>query len=94
MGGPAVGHWLSPSPELYKTPFRDDKIGVEDIFIKLDGETKKVGGVQPADVRALLARLSLSEQEALVRVDGRIRPESFPVNKKNKIEVIRVVFGG
>ena len=51
-------------------------------------------GRAPKTVLELLACLSLSPQEALVRVDGRIRPESFPVNKKNKIEVIRVVFGG
>ena len=51
-------------------------------------------GRAPKTVLELLACLSLSPQEALVRVDGKIRPEGHPIGTKNKIEVIRVVFGG
>lgn len=62
--------------------------------IQLDGRQKKVEGKTPETVSALLACLSLSPQEALVRVDGRIRPEGHQLSAKSKIEVIRVVFGG
>ncbi len=61
--------------------------------IRLDGRPKKVKGTA-ATITELLALLSLSPQEALVRVDGKIRPEAFPLGVKSKIEVIRVVFGG
>ena len=64
------------------------------IIVRLDGESKSLAGKLPAEVGVLLARLSLSPQEALVRVDGRIRPENFKISKKSKIEIIRVVFGG
>ena len=63
-------------------------------LIRLDGRQKKVQGRAPKTVLELLACLSLSPQEALVRVDGKIRPEGHPIGTKNKIEVIRVVFGG
>ncbi len=63
------------------------------LSIRLDGRPKKVKGTA-ATITELLALLSLSPQEALVRVDGKIRPEAFPLGGKNKIEVIRVVFGG
>lgn len=62
--------------------------------IRLDGRPKKIEGRPPNSVLELLARLSLSPQEALVRVDGKIRPEGHPLTAKSKIEVIRVVFGG
>lgn len=64
------------------------------IRILLDGRSKKVQGRAPTSVLELLACLSLSPQEALVRVDGKIRPEGHPITAKSKIEVIRVVFGG
>ncbi len=62
--------------------------------IRLDGRLKKVEGRPPTTILELLSCLSLSPQEALVRVDGKIRPEGHPIGSKNKIEVIRVVFGG
>lgn len=64
------------------------------IRVMLDGRPKKVEGRLPTTIAGLLARLSLSPQEALVKVDGKIRPEGHPIGSKNKIEVIRVVFGG
>ena len=33
-------------------------------------------------------------QEALVKIDGKVRPESAGFGPKSRIEIIRVVFGG
>ncbi len=60
----------------------------------VDGRPEKLEGRAPASVRGLLAGLKVSPQEALVRVDGHVRPDDFPLAGARKIEVIRVVFGG
>lgn len=59
----------------------------------VDGKQKKVAA-NPTSVGQLLAALKISSQEALVKVNGKIRPEGTPISKKDRIEVIRVVFGG
>lgn len=61
--------------------------------IVLDGKARTVrGGAE--SVRELLRELGISPQEALVRVDGAVRPEGTPIGPRSKITVIRVVFGG
>ena len=61
-------------------------------MLRLDGKRVRAGGA--ASVRGLLSDLKISPQEALVRVDGRMRPDDFPLAGAKRIEVIRVVFGG
>ncbi|VVB57573.1 Uncharacterised protein [uncultured archaeon] len=61
--------------------------------IRLDGRKTAVVG-RPGSVRELLALLKISPQEALVRVDGKIRPDGFGLAGAKKVEIIRVVFGG
>ncbi|VVC02411.1 ThiS family protein [uncultured archaeon] len=61
--------------------------------IVLDGK-KTMADARATSIRQLLAALHISPQEALVKVNGKIRPESAPLAKKDRVEVIRVVFGG
>lgn len=61
--------------------------------IILDGKPKAVAGA-PKSGRELLRILGISPQEALLKVDGQVRPEKTAIGPKNKIEIIRVVFGG
>ena len=61
--------------------------------IVLDGKRVRVDA-DASTVGSLLRALEISPQEALVKVDGKIRPEGAPIGKRDKIEVIRVVFGG
>ena len=63
------------------------------VKITLDGRPAWVeAGL--TDTRTLLRALDISPQEALVKVNGKVRPEGTPFSKKDKLEVIRVVFGG
>ncbi len=48
----------------------------------------------PPDGRELMRQLGVSAQEAVLKVDGRVRPEGTVLGPKNKVEIIRVVFGG
>ncbi len=63
--------------------------------ILLDGKRRafrwKGGGRTGA---ALLRELGISPQEALLKVDGAVRPEGTAIGPKSRIEIIRVVFGG
>ena len=59
----------------------------------LDGKKISAGG-KAATAGQLLSLLKISAQEALVRVDGSVRPESYPLSGAKKVEVIRVVYGG
>jgi sulfur carrier protein ThiS len=61
--------------------------------IFVDGKETRLKG-RPKNIAELLYMLKISPQEALVRVDGKIRPEGWPLAKAEKIEVIKVVFGG
>ncbi len=61
--------------------------------IALDGKQIKML-TRAGTINELLGLLNISGQEALVRVDGKIRPEGFPLAGARRIEVVRVVFGG
>ncbi|MDE1797978.1 MAG: MoaD/ThiS family protein [Candidatus Micrarchaeota archaeon] len=63
--------------------------------ILLDGKPKTVAlrpGVRTG--AQLLRILGISPQEALLKLDGQVRPESASITPQSKIEIIRVVFGG
>ncbi len=46
------------------------------------------------EVGSLIKKLGLMREEVLVRVNGKIVPETRIVGPKDRVEVIRVVFGG
>jgi sulfur carrier protein ThiS len=48
----------------------------------------------PKTVAQLLCALAFSREEAIVKVNGVVRPDGWNLASKDKIEVIKVVFGG
>ena len=78
-------------PEIRLDGKKNRKSGPARTF--LDGHPVRMTG-EPGSVRELLALLKISPQEALVRVDGKIKPDGFPLLGAKKIEIVRVVFGG
>lgn len=45
-------------------------------------------------VAELLHELGLNREEALVKVNGSVRPEDWKLSPADSVEVIKVVFGG
>ena len=45
-------------------------------------------------VSQLLKKLGLMREEVVVKVNGRLAPDTYRVKAKDTIEVIKVVFGG
>ena len=46
------------------------------------------------DVSALLRRLGVMREEVVVKVNGRLAPETRVLSSSDRVEVIKVVFGG
>jgi len=46
------------------------------------------------DVSSLLKSLGLMREEVVVKVNGRLAPDTKILSGKDKVEVIKVVFGG
>jgi len=46
------------------------------------------------DVSSLLRSLGLMREEVVVKVNGRLAPDTKTLSEKDKVEVIKVVFGG
>lgn len=42
----------------------------------------------------LLHKLKIPREEILVKVNGKLAPEDAEVSQKDKVEIIKVVFGG
>lgn len=42
----------------------------------------------------LLRELRVMREEVVVKVNGRLAPETRKIGKKDKVEIIKVVFGG
>ena len=45
-------------------------------------------------VSSLLKKLGVMREEVIVKVNGKLAPETAEVGAKDKVEVIKVVFGG
>lgn len=45
-------------------------------------------------ISEVLSSLGLSREEALVKVNGSVRPEDWKLSPSDSVEVIKVVFGG
>ena len=43
---------------------------------------------------ALLKQLKLRREEVVIKINGKLAPETTPVNGSDKVEIIQVVFGG
>ena len=46
------------------------------------------------DAIELLRQLKLRREEVIVKVNGKLAPETTQLDSKDKVEVIQVVFGG
>jgi sulfur carrier protein ThiS len=58
----------------------------------VDGERKRMR--HSGSVSALLKRLGVMREEVVVRVNGKLAPETREVGARDRVEVIKVVFGG
>ncbi len=45
-------------------------------------------------VSSLLKDLKFMREEVVIKVNGKLAPETRKVGKKDKVEIIKVVFGG
>lgn len=45
-------------------------------------------------ILGLLSELKLSREEVLVKVNGKLAPEDAEISQKDRVEIIKVVFGG
>ncbi len=46
------------------------------------------------DVGALLRTLGVMREEVIVKVNGKLAPETRRIGKADRVEIIKVVFGG
>lgn len=60
--------------------------------VLVDG--RKVDAKDARTVAALLKLLSLNSEEVLVKVNGKLVPDSAKVSKKDVVKIMRVIFGG
>ena len=58
----------------------------------IDGEGKRVR--HSGSVSALLKKLGVLREEVVVRVNGKLVPETRELGPKDRVEVIKVVCGG
>jgi len=58
----------------------------------LDGRAKKLR--HAGTVSSLLKKLKVRREEVVVKLNGRLAPETAYVGANDKVEVIKVVFGG
>jgi len=58
----------------------------------LDGRAKKVS--HKGNLASLLKKLGVRREEVVVKVNGRLAPDTAEPEEKDTIEVIKVIFGG
>ncbi len=60
--------------------------------IQVDGKAKNVAA--NSTIGALLSGMGISPQIAITKVNGTVMPETCKLKTGDKIEIIKVVFGG
>lgn len=58
----------------------------------VDGERKRMR--HSGDIGSLLKKLGVLREEVVVRVNGKLVPETRGIGTRDRVEVIKVVFGG
>ncbi len=58
----------------------------------VDSERKRMR--HSGSVGALLKKLGVMREEVVVKVNGRLAPETHDIKASDRVEVIKVVFGG
>ena len=62
------------------------------MLLILDDKKKKINFKGTAS--QLLKKLELRREEVVIKVNGKLAPETTELNGKDKVEIIKVVFGG
>ncbi len=62
------------------------------VRVLIDGENKELQF--QGTIEELIKKLDYSIEEVLVKKNGELVPETETVNDKDKIEIIKVIFGG
>lgn len=63
--------------------------------LTLDGKVANIpAGKKVGTVAELLAALGVNVEEALVKVNGKLAPNSAEISPKDEVKVMRVIFGG
>ena len=62
------------------------------MLLILDNKKKKMNFKGTAS--QLLKKLELRREEVVIKVNDKLAPETTEVNGKDKVEIIKVVFGG
>ena len=62
------------------------------MMIFLDGLKKPVKHI--GSIAGLLKKLNVRREEVVVKVNGRLAPETAEVGIRDKVEIIKVIFGG
>lgn len=57
-----------------------------------DRKSSQVGFAGP--VSSLLRELKVMREEVVIKVNGRLAPETTVVSDRDRVEIIKVVFGG
>lgn len=63
------------------------------MIIKVDGKHVRIA-FSKGTVSTILSRLRIPREEVLVKVNGKLAPEDAELLPKDKVEIIKVVFGG
>ncbi len=63
------------------------------MIVIVNGEKIRVG-FKGGKISSLLQSLMLAREEVLVKVGGKLVPDDAEIGAKEKVEVIKVVFGG
>ncbi|MDD5340089.1 MAG: MoaD/ThiS family protein [Candidatus ainarchaeum sp.] len=58
----------------------------------VDSERKRVR--HSGSVGALLRKLGVMREEVVVKVNGKLAPETHNIGARDRVEIIKVVFGG
>lgn len=64
----------------------------ERIDLKLDNKNRKMKF--DGTLIELLKKLGVMREEVVVKVNGKLAPETTKLKKTDKVEIIKVVFGG
>jgi thiamine biosynthesis protein ThiS len=61
--------------------------------VKVDGKEVEVKE-KPKTVAELLANLKITEEEVLVKINGKLVSRDREIQTKDRIEILKVIFGG
>jgi thiamine biosynthesis protein ThiS len=60
--------------------------------IFIDGRKKSLQ--HTGQIANLLKKLKIRREEVVVKINGKLAPETIDVREKDKVEIIKVIFGG